>query len=144
MHSVTLQDTAVLARRDDNIHVLSLGSFTAKSHFAALEAWQNVIVRSQILSWLNPESLVCLKTMPHVVRAVTPCQQSRHWRRQQFWGSRSREQSLQSPGGRDYVTWAHQSLVLMIVKGRLQSFPSHSSWDFVMFCFGSSPALLGQ
>ena len=26
----------------------------------------------------------------------------------------------------------------------LQSFPSHRSWDFVMFCFGSSPALLWQ
>ena len=26
----------------------------------------------------------------------------------------------------------------------LQSFLYHPSWDFVMFCFGSSPALLGQ
>ena len=26
----------------------------------------------------------------------------------------------------------------------LQSFPSHRLWDFVIFCFGSSPALLGQ
>ena len=29
-------------------------------------------------------------------------------------------------------------------KQTLQSFPSHHSWYFVMFCFGSSPALFGQ
>ena len=56
-HSVTLQDTSVLAGRDDYIHnhplIKSLGvkfiisSFAAvKSRFSAFEAWQNVIVRS--------------------------------------------------------------------------------------------------
>ena len=106
-HSVTLQDMAVLAGRDDNIHnhplIKSLGmksiisSFAAvKSRFAALQTWQNVIVRSYTWDsglnhssdykknpwgsslwqrvprdffsppkrWLNPESLVYLKTIP--------------------------------------------------------------------------------
>ena len=38
----------------------------------------------------------------------------------------------------------HADIILPLFFSHLQSFPSHRWWDFIMFCFGSFPALLGQ